>query len=116
MQKAGCYRTLAKRLGVTKLHPNSQLYTADEYIADFPGRIFRVERVTGFSKSEVKEIQQLGQANITVRNFPESVQQLRKRLKLADGGDSYLFATTLASGSKVLAICKKTSAPIPKKS
>lgn len=116
VQKAGCYRTLSKRLGVTKLHPNSQLYTADEYIADFPGRIFRVERVTGFSKSEVKKIQQLGRANITVRNFPESVQQLRKRLKLADGGDNYLFATTLAGGGKVLAICKKTSAPNPKKS
>lgn len=107
IQKSGCTRTLSQRLHVTKLHPNSQLYTSDNLIEDFPGRIFTVERVCGFSKSEIKEVQALKQANITVRNFPESVQLLRKKLKLADGGDDYIFATTLADGSKVLALCKK---------
>ena len=107
IQKSGCTRTLSQRLHVAKLHPNSQLYTSDNLIEDFPGRIFTVERVCGFSKSEIKEIQALKQANITVRNFPESVQLLRKKLKLADGGDNYIFATTLADGSKVLALCKK---------
>lgn len=107
IQKSGCTRTLSQRLYVAKLHPNSQLYTSDNLIEDFPGRIFTVERVCGFSKSEIKDIQALGQANITVRNFPESVQLLRKKLKLADGGDDYIFATTLADGSKVLALCKK---------
>jgi hypothetical protein len=94
-------------MGLKKLHPNSQLYTADTYIPEFPGRTFRVVEVAGFSKAEIKRVQTLQKANITVRNFPENVQQLRKRLKLADGGDHYIFATTLANGDKALIICKK---------
>ena len=69
--------------------------------------MFEVVDVLGFSKADIKKVQALQKANITVRNFPESVQQLRKRLKLSDGGDSYIFATTLADGNKVLVICKK---------
>ena len=107
IQKSGCARTLSQRMHASKLHPNSQLYTSDSLIEDFPGRIFIVEKVCGFSKSEIKEIQSLGKANITVRNFPESVQLLRKKLKLAEGGDSYIFATTLANGSKALIVCRK---------
>lgn len=107
IQKSGCTRTLSQRLHISKLHPNSQLYTADDLIEEFPGRTFTVEKVYGFSKSDIREIQALGQANITVRNFPESVQLLRKKLKLADGGDNYIFATTVADGSKVLVLCKK---------
>ena len=107
IQKAGCYRSIAACLGADKLHPNSQLYTSGTPIEEFPGRTFTVEKVYGFSKSELKEIQALKKANITVRNFPDSVQTLRKRLKLCDGGEHYLFATTVADGSKVLAVCKK---------
>lgn len=107
IQKAGCSRVLAERYGIKKLHANSQLYTADILVPDFPGRVFEVGEVLGFSKAEVKKIHSLQKANITVRNFPESVQQLRKRLKLSDGGDSYIFATTLADERKVLVICKK---------
>lgn len=114
IQKSGCTRTLSQRLHVAKLHPNSQLYTSDTLVEEFPGRIFTVDRVCGFSKSEIKEIQTLRQANITVRNFPESVQLLRKKLKLADGGDDYIFATTLADGSKVLALCKKAKTGHPR--
>ena len=107
IQKAGCHCALSQRLGVDKLHPNSQLYTANEEIADFPGRTFEVIETLGFSKAEIKRVQSMQKANITVRNFPESVQQLRKRLKLADGGDNYIFATTLADGNKVLILCRK---------
>ncbi len=107
IQKSGCHAMLTEEYNMGKLHPNSQLYTSDNLVEQFPGRIFTVERVCGFSKSEIKDIQALKQANITVRNFPESVQLLRKKLKLADGGDDYIFATTLADGSKVLALCKK---------
>lgn len=107
IQKAGCSRILATRLGVRKLHANSQLYTADNLVPNFPGRVFEVVEVLGFSKAEVKKIQAMQKANITVRNFPESVQQLRKRLKLSDGGDCYIFATTLADERKVLVICNK---------
>ena len=106
VQKSGCTHTLSQRFCMSKLHPNSQLYTADALTKEFPGRIFCVEKVSGFSKNEIKELQAMGQANITVRNFPESVQQLRKKLKLADGGDNYIFATTTNSG-KFLILCKK---------
>ena len=107
IQKAGCHNSLSQRLGLKKLHPNSQLYTADEHITTFPGRIFEVVEVLGFSKTDIKKVQTLQKANITIRNFPESVQQLRKRLKLADGGENYIFATTTANGNKILVICKK---------
>ena len=108
VQKSGCSGVLCQRYAMKKLHPNSQLYTSDERVASFPGRIFEVVDVLGFSKSDVKKVQALQKANITVRNFPESVQMLRKRLKLSDGGDNYIFATTLAGGEKVLVLCKKT--------
>ena len=108
IQKAGCHNTLSQRLGIEKLHPNSQLYTSDSHVPDFPGRTFEVIEVLGFSKADIKKVQALEKANITVRNFPESVQLLRKRLKLADGGDNYIFATTLNDGSKALIVCKKT--------
>lgn len=107
IQKSGCHATLTDEYNIGKLHPNSQLYTSDNLVEQFPGRIFTVERVCGFTKSEIKEIQALRQANITVRNFPESVASLRKKLKLADGGDRYIFATTLANNNRVLLLCKK---------
>ena len=107
VQKSGCSGVLSCRYGMKKLHPNSQLYTCDDYVTSFPGRIFEVVDVLGFSKSDVKKVQALQKANITVRNFPESVQMLRKRLKLSDGGGNYIFATTLAGGEKVLVLCKK---------
>ena len=107
IQKSGCHAALTGRFSIGKLHPNSQLYSSAEAEMDFPGRIFEVEKVCGFSKAEIKEIQSFGQANITVRNFPESVAELRRRLKLADGGDRYIFATTLSGGEKVLIICHK---------
>ena len=107
IQKAGCSRLLANSFSLNKLHANSQLYTSDFLVADFPGRVFEVVDVLGFSKADIKKIQSLQKANITVRNFPESVQQLRKRLKLSDGGDCYIFATTLADERKVLVICNK---------
>lgn len=105
--KAGAFRSLTSIYKVEKLHPNSHLYTSDEYLADFPGRKFRIADSCSFNKKEVKDM--LGaekKANLTVRNFPASVAELRKRLKLAEGGDTYLFATTLADEKKVLIYCK----------
>ncbi|WP_300702439.1 SAM-dependent methyltransferase [Bacteroides sp.] len=105
--KAGAFRSLSSIYKVEKLHPNSHLYTSDEYIADFPGRKFQIAGSCSFNKKEVKEM--LGaekKANLTVRNFPSTVAELRKRLKLAEGGDTYLFATTLADEKKVLICCK----------
>lgn len=108
IQKGGCHSAIAERYGVEKLHPNSHLYTSSEPVTEFPGRIFRVQGVSGFSKKEIKELLgDIKQANITVRNFPDSVQALRKRLKLNDGGDNYLFATTVDTDKKVLIRCSK---------
>ena len=107
IQKAGCPKSLGAHYHVDKLHPNSHLYTSIEHVHDFPGRTFEIVEVLGFSKADIKMVQSLGKANITVRNFPENVQLLRKRLKLADGGENYIFATTLNDSSKALIVCKK---------
>lgn len=109
--KAGAYRSLTQAFQVEKLHASSHLYTSSTYIPDFPGRRFRVEQVGGFGKKEQKTLLQgVEKANLTVRNFPSSVAELRKRLKLKEGGDIYLFATTLADGQKVLIKCRRVSA------
>ena len=106
--KAGAFKSLTSCYPLRKLHPNSHLYTSDELINDFPGRVFRIIQPCGFSKKEIKET--LGdskKANITVRNFPASVAELRKRLRITDGGEIYLFATTLNNEQKVLIRCEK---------
>ena len=108
IQKTGCPSSLATSYGVQKLHRNSNLYTSDALAAHFPGRTFKVTGSAGFSKGELKILLgDLKRANLTVRNFPDTVQQLRKRLKLSEGGDVYLFATTLADGRKLLIKCEK---------
>lgn len=101
--KAGAFRLLAQSYSVEKLHVNSHLYTSSMFVPHFPGRRFRVEAVSGFGKKELKGfLEGMDKANITVRNFPLSVAELRKRLKLKEGGEDYIFATTLADGQKVL--------------
>lgn len=105
--KGGAFRSLSCIYKVEKLHPNSHLYTADEYLPHFPGRKFRIINSCGFNKNEVNEM--IGaekKANLTVRNFPASVAELRKRLKLTEGGSTYLFATTLANEKKILISCQ----------
>ena len=106
--KAGAYRSLTQTYACKKLHASSHLYTSEQFIADFPGRRFRVEAVSGFGKKELKEfLQGMEKANLTIRNFPSSVADLRKRLKLKEGGEDYVFATTLADESKVIIKCRK---------
>lgn len=91
-----------------KLHPNSHLYTSDTAIPQFPGRMFQVETVIGFGKKELKSLLAgITKVNLTVRNFPASVAELRKRLHLTEGGDIYLFATTLYPEQKILIKCKR---------
>ncbi len=106
--KAGAFRCVASRYGLQKLHSNSHLYTGDSALADFPGRSFEVIDHGGFGKHGEKKLFRYGRKmNLTVRNFPASVAELRKRLKLAEGGDDYLFATTLADGEKQWILCRK---------
>lgn len=107
--KAGAFRSVAARFGVKKLHRHSHLYTSDERIA-FPGRCFEVEAFSGFGKKESAAfLRGLTQANLTVRNFPASVEALRKRFRLKEGGDVYLFATTLSTDEKIWIRGRKVS-------
>ena len=106
--KAGAFRSIAAAYPIKKLHPNSHLYTSDVLITDFPGRAFRIINQCSFNKKEIKEsLSDLKKANITVRNFPATVAELRKRINLAEGGDTYLFASTLNNGQKILLRCEK---------
>ena len=107
--KAGAFRSLSYIYKVEKLHTNSHLYTSDEALPYFPGRMFRIDGWCGFGKHEVKELlDDIRKANLTIRNFPATVAELRKRLKLGEGGETYLFATTLNDGRKILLRCSKT--------
>ncbi|MBR3531720.1 MAG: SAM-dependent methyltransferase [Bacteroidaceae bacterium] len=109
VMKAMAFKSVAQLFHVEKLHPSSQLYTSDTLIPDFPGRIFEITASSHFNKKELKNLlKDIQKANLTVRNFPLSVAELRKRLKLSEGGSDYLFATTLADDSHVLILCKKT--------
>lgn len=106
--KAGAYRILSSRFPVYKLHINSHLFTSSQYLSDFPGRHFQVVGVSGFGKKEIKHfLEGVEKANLTVRNFPSTVADLRKRLKLKEGGELYIFATTLWNDEKVLIKCIK---------
>ena len=106
--KAGVQDALCEQFIVQKLHPFSHLFTSDELVTDFPGRAFRIIGKSDFSKQGLKNLLSgIKQANLTVRNFPASVQELRKKLKLSEGGNIYLFATTLKDESHVLLQCEK---------
>lgn len=106
--KAGAFRSIASAFPVKKLHPNSHLYTSDVLVESFPGRAFHIISQCSLNKKELKEsLGDLKKANITVRNFPATVAELRKRIKLSEGGDTYLFASTLNNGQKVLIRCEK---------
>ena len=107
IMKAGCFAEIEQAFVVSQLAPNSHLFASDQVIEDFPGRKFRVTAVTSMNKQELKQaLKDIRQANIAVRNFPMSVADLRKRLKLSEGGNDYIFATTLTEGKKVLIICQ----------
>ena len=107
IMKAGCFAEIEQAFEVSQLAPNSHLFASDQAIADFPGRKFRISAVTSMNKQELKQaLKDIRQANIAVRNFPMSVADLRKRLKLSEGGNDYIFATTLTEEKKVLIICQ----------
>lgn len=110
--KAGAYKSTVLRYGVEKLHVSSHLYTSDKLCTSFPGRIFETVEVIPFSGRVCKNVSsEIPRANLAVRNFPLSVDELRKRTRIADGGDTYLFATTLSDHARVLIKCRKCSLP-----
>lgn len=108
LMKAGCFGVLSERYDARMLSKNSHLFVSREPIAVFPGRSFRIIAVSSFNKKELKRhLSGITKANIATRNFPLSVAELRKRLKLKDGGETYIFATTLSDESHVLVITEK---------
>lgn len=108
LMKAGCFGVLSERYDARMLSKNSHLFVSQAPIAAFPGRSFRIIAVSSFNKKELKRhLSGITKANIATRNFPLSVAELRKRLKLKDGGETYIFATTLSDESHVLVITEK---------
>ncbi len=110
IMKSGCFAALEERFPVQQIGPNSHLFVSADEIRDFPGRSFEILAVSSMNKRELKEaLKGIDRANIAVRNFPLSVAELRKRLKLKDGGEVYIFATTVVNDGHQLLVCRKKS-------
>lgn len=109
VMKAGCFDEIARAYGICAISRNSHLFLSDHEIDGFPGRAFAIDAVTTMNKRQLRQtLSGMKQANIAVRNFPLSVAELRKRLKLNDGGDTYIFATTTSEGDHILMLTHKT--------
>ena len=107
LMKAGCFALLCERYGIKKIGIHSNLYVSNNNI-DFPGRKFEISAVSSMNKKELKQVlETIDRANIAVRNFPLSAEELRKRLKLKDGGETYIFGTTNANDNHILLLCKR---------
>ena len=104
--KSGGFHHISQKLAIDKLHAHSHLYTSEDLI-DFPGRSFKITQVTNYDKKKIKKFLSEKKANITTRNFPKTVQQIRKELKIKDGGNDYLFFTTNREDQLVCVFCRK---------
>lgn len=106
--KSGAFNVIAAAFSVKKLHKNSHLYTSNELVRNFPGRIFEVQHFFAPNKRNIRRfVSETKKANISVRNFPMPVAEIRRQSGLKDGGDVYVFATTLADNEKVWIVCEK---------
>jgi hypothetical protein len=105
--KAGGFRITAQHFDLQKIAPHSHLYTSVDLVENFQGRTFKIEGVCKLDKKEISSYLSENKANITIRNFPLSVKQIREKLKLSEGGNSYLFATTDAQNQKIIIVCRK---------
>ncbi len=108
IMKLGCYGAVEQAFGATQLAPSSHLMVGDSAVADFPGRQFRIMEIVPFKGKDIKTLsKRYPQLNVATRNFRLSAETLKKRLRVQDGGDIYLFGTTLANGEQVLIVCVK---------
>lgn len=105
--KAGAFKIIASKYEVFKLHPNSHLYTSHTQVDDFPGRSFKIIGSSPYQKKHIIEFLPSNKANITVRNFPYSVAEIRKKTGIMDGGDVYIFATTDCTGKPIFLFTSK---------
>ena len=103
--KAGAFNSIAEKLDLKKLHRHTHLYTSDKQIT-FPGRVFAIIKIVPYNRKSLKNLD-ISKANITTRNFKESVQAIRKKFKIKDGGDQYLFFTTNIKLEQIVIICNK---------
>ena len=114
VMKSGRFAELCNHFHLAALAPNSHLFVStdesepsDAKIDDFPGKIFQISAISSMNKRDLREnLQGIDRANIATRNFPMKPEELRRRLKIKEGGDNYIFATTLANGKHVLIVCK----------
>lgn len=109
IMKSGGFRSLSEKTGLSKLHQHTHLYTSEDCFPDFPGRTFRILKIMDYNKKAIKKELGAGQANITTRNFPESVATIRKKFGIKDGGDRYVFFTTDRNDTKTVLICAKSN-------
>lgn len=110
IMKSGGFSAIGNQYNLNKIHQHSHLYTSDEKI-NFPGRIFEIQNVIPYSKKEMKDFLENKKANITTRNFPETVENIRKKWKIKDGGNLYCFFTTDTNENKIVLICNKIDLP-----
>ncbi|GEP51789.1 hypothetical protein FNO01nite_24610 [Flavobacterium noncentrifugens] len=106
IMKSGGFNEVSVQFEIDKLHPHSHLYTSEKRI-EFPGRIFEIQQQIPYSKTEMKAFLENQKANITTRNFPDSVETIRKKWKIKDGGTQYCFFTTDVNHNKIVLICSK---------
>ena len=107
IMKAGAHTLLSKKFGLNKLHPNTHLYTADNFIKDFPGRKFHVMGEESYNRRKVSVLLNSSNANISVRNFPDTPEQVKKKLGLKDGGQQYVFGYRNLNNDLRIAVCEK---------
>jgi 16S rRNA G966 N2-methylase RsmD len=106
IMKSGGFDQVGNSYKLEKLHKHSHLYTSDDLIT-FPGRIFEIQKNISYSKNEMKKYFENQKANISIRNFPETVENIRKKWKIKDGGNLYCFFTTDENNAKIVLICTK---------
>lgn len=106
IMKSGGFDAIATQFDLEKLHQHSHLYTSNELL-DFPGRIFEIQNTLEYNKANMKSFLENQKANITTRNFPETVENIRKKWKIKDGGNVYSFFTTDMTNSKIVLLCEK---------
>ena len=105
--KSGAFQELSYKLQIDKLHQHTHLYTSNELLHNFPGRKFKIEQTLSYDKKQLLKLLPDKKANITIRNFPETVAQIRKKTKIKEGGNIYLFFTTDINNDRIVLLCRK---------
>lgn len=107
IMKSGGFNEVAKEFGVSKLAKNSHLYTSNHIVKEFPGKLFEVIETVSYQKDKIEKYIDGGKLNVAVRNFKETPQQIKKKLKIKDGGEYQAFFTTILNNKQVCVICKR---------